>query len=119
TGSDLLEVGGLAERIGPDGWFDPVQHFAYKLPFAAECAPAYADMLGRLLGAIRGKARKCLVLDLDNTLWGGVIGDDVVEGLVLGQGSALGEAHLSIQHYAKALRARGIILAVSSKNDDA
>jgi HAD superfamily phosphatase (TIGR01681 family) len=119
TGSYVLDVGALAERIGTDSWFDPVQHFAYKLPFAAECAPAYADMLGRLLGAIRGKARKCLVLDLDNTVWGGVIGDDGLEGLILGQGSALGEAHLSIQHYAQTLRARGIILAVSSKNDDA
>ncbi len=118
TGAYVLDVAALAERIGTDVWFDPVQHLAYKLPFAAECAPAYADMLGRLLGAIRGKARKCLVLDLDNTLWGGVIGDDGLEGIVLGQGSAVGEAHLAIQHYAKTLRARGIILAVSSKNND-
>ena len=118
TGAYVLDIAALAERIGTDVWFDPVQHFAFKLPFAAECAPATADMLGRLLGAIRGKARKCLVLDLDNTLWGGVIGDDGLEGIVLGQGSAVGEAHLAIQHYAKTLRARGIVLAVSSKNDD-
>jgi FkbH-like protein len=118
TGSYLLDVAALAERVGTDVWFDPVQHFAYKLPFAAECAPAYADMLGRLLGAIRGKARKCLVLDLDNTLWGGVIGDDGLEGIVVGEGSPVGEAHLAVQRYAKALRARGVILAVSSKNDD-
>ena len=119
TGSYVLDVAALAERIGTDAWFDPVQHFAYKLPFAAECAPAYADLAGRLLGAIRGKAKKCLVLDLDNTLWGGVIGDDGMEGLVVGEGSAVGEAHLAIQRYAKTLKARGIILAVSSKNDDA
>ena len=118
TGAYIFDIAALAERIGTDVWFDPVQHFAYKLPFAAECAPAYADLLGRLLGAMRGKARKCLVLDLDNTLWGGVIGDDGLEGIVLGQGSPVGEAHLAIQHYAKTLRARGIVLAVSSKNDD-
>ncbi len=119
SGSYILDAASLAERIGTDAWFDPVQHFAYKLPFAAECAPAYADLLGRLLGAIRGKARKCLVLDLDNTLWGGVIGDDGMEGIVVGQGNAVGEAHLALQRYAKTLRARGVILAVSSKNEDA
>ena len=88
TGSYLLDVAALAERIGTDRWFDPVQWAAYKLPFSPECFPIYADTLGRLLGAIRGKARKCLVLDLDNTLWGGVIGDDGLERIVLGQGSA-------------------------------
>jgi FkbH-like protein len=75
-------------------------------------------MLGRLLGAIRGKARKCLVLDLDNTVWGGVIGDDGLEGIKIGQGSAAGEAHLAVQQLALELNQRGVILAVSSKNDD-
>jgi FkbH-like protein len=119
TGSYILDVASLAERIGTDSWFDPVQHFAYKLPFAAEYATAYADLLGRLMGAIRGRQRKCLVLDLDNTLWGGVIGDDGMEGIVVGQGSAVGEAHLAVQQYARTLKARGVILAVSSKNEDA
>jgi FkbH-like protein len=57
-------------------------------------------------------------LDLDNTLWGGVIGDDGLHGVVLGQGSPVGEAYLAIQKTALMLRDRGIILAVSSKNDD-
>ena len=57
------------------------------------------------------------MLDLDNTLWGGVIGDDGLEGIVLGEGSAAGEAHLALQHYAKQLKERGVILAVCSKND--
>ena len=59
------------------------------------------------------------MLDLDNTLWGGVIGDDGLDGIVLGQGSALGEAFVAFQHYARDLSARGIILAVCSKNDEA
>ena len=75
--------------------------------------------LARTVAAIRGKARKCLVLDLDNTLWGGVIGDDGLEGIKLGQGSAEGEAFLAIQRMALEYRARGIVLAVCSKNDDA
>jgi FkbH-like protein len=73
----------------------------------------------RLLAAIRGKSRKCLVLDLDNTLWGGVIGDDGLEGIVLAQGDSTGEAFLDVQRAALELRDRGIVLAVSSKNEDA
>ncbi|HEY4114375.1 MAG TPA: HAD-IIIC family phosphatase [Rhizomicrobium sp.] len=117
TGSYLLDVAALAERVGTDVWFDPVHWVTYKLPFSAECFPIYGELLGRLLGAIRGKARKCLVLDCDNTLWGGVIGDDGLEGLTLGQGSALGESFLSLQQYALELRNRGIMLAICSKND--
>jgi FkbH-like protein len=62
---------------------------------------------------------KCLVLDLDNTLWGGVIGDDGLEGIVLGQGNAVGESYVAFQQYAKALTQRGVVLAVCSKNDEA
>jgi len=115
----LLDVAGLAELVGVTQWHDPVQWMLGKFPFAHACVPLYAEWVGRLLGAARGKARKCLVLDLDNTLWGGVIGDDGMDGLVLGNGSPGGEAYLEIQQTALALRERGIILAVSSKNDDA
>ncbi len=59
------------------------------------------------------------MLDLDNTLWGGVIGDDGMEGIILGQGNARGEAHLAVQRVAQTLRARGIFLAVCSKNETA
>ncbi len=58
------------------------------------------------------------MLDLDNTLWGGVVGDDGLEGLVLGQGSGEGEAYVAFQEYARGLSRRGIILAVCSKNDE-
>jgi FkbH-like protein len=118
-GALLLDTRALVERVGSDRWFDPVQHAAYRLPFASACAGIYADWVGRLLGAWRGKARKCLVLDLDNTLWGGVVGDDGVDGLMLGSGSPRGEAFLAVQTLARDLKARGVILAVSSKNDDA
>ena len=66
-----------------------------------------------------GLAKKCLVLDLDNTLWGGVIGDDGLGGIRLGQGDGEGEAFLAFQRYAKTLKDRGIILAVCSKNTEA
>ncbi len=79
----------------------------------------FSGLIARTVAALRGKTRKCLVLDLDNTVWGGVIGDDGLEGIVLGQGSAEGEAFLSVQRAALEYRSRGIVLAVSSKNDEA
>ena len=60
----------------------------------------YGELVARMVAAQRGRSRKCLVLDLDNTLWGGVMGDDGLEGMVLGEGSAAGEAHLALQRYA-------------------
>jgi FkbH-like protein len=114
----LLDVAALAETVGLTRWHDPVQWAIGKFPCAHEVVPLYADWLGRLIAAARGKSRKCLVLDLDNTLWGGVIGDDGLGGIVLGNGNAVGEAFLSVQQTALALRDRGVILAVSSKNDD-
>jgi predicted enzyme involved in methoxymalonyl-ACP biosynthesis len=63
-----------------------------KLEIAPQAAPLYGDLVARILAAQRGLSKKCLVLDLDNTLWGGVIGDDGLDGIVLGEGSAA-EAH--------------------------
>jgi FkbH-like protein len=114
----LLDVAHLAETVGLSAWHDPTLWNLAKLPFAGEFLPLYADHVCRLLAALRGKSRKCLILDLDNTVWGGVIGDDGLDGIVIGQGDATGEAHLHVQRAALALRERGIVLAVSSKNTD-
>ncbi|GAA0645373.1 HAD-IIIC family phosphatase [Brevundimonas lenta] len=114
----LVDIAGLAETLGLDRWHDPVLRNIGKLPFAQEFAPVYAEHVARVIGALRGKSRKALVLDLDNTVWGGIIGDDGLEGIVIGQGSALGEAHLSVQQGALDLHGRGVVLAVSSKNED-
>jgi FkbH-like protein len=115
----LLDTAGLAETVGLDVWHDPVQWHLAKLPLAQELLPLYANFIARLIGAIRGRARRCLVLDLDNTLWGGVIGDDGLEHIELGQGTAQGEAFIAVQQTALNLKDRGVLLAVSSKNDDA
>jgi len=80
--------------------------------------PMYGELVARLTAARLGKSFKCLVLDLDNTVWGGVVGDDGLEGLVLGQGSGAGEAYVAFQEYARGLSRRDIILAVCSKNDE-
>lgn len=115
----VWDLAGLAGRIGRDRWLDPVRFHLAKAPFGLEHAPLAADSLCALLAAMVGKAGRALVLDLDNTVWGGVIGDDGLDGIRLGQNSAEGEAFIAFQHYALALRARGVVLAVCSKNTDA
>lgn len=115
----LLDIARAAERNGVDAWFDVARWLQAKMEIAPVAAPMYGELLTRIIAAQRGLSKKCLVLDLDNTLWGGVIGDDGVEGIILGEGSAVGEAHLAVQRYAKQLRERGVILAVCSKNDPA
>jgi FkbH-like protein len=118
SGDVLFDVAGLAETVGLANWHDPTLWNLAKLPFSNVFLPLYADHIGRIIAALRGKSRRCLILDLDNTVWGGVIGDDGIEGIVIGQGDPTGEAHLSVQQTALALRERGIVLAVSSKNHD-
>ena len=98
----LLDVAALADTVGRARWFDHAHWNRAKLPFAMDLVPLYAEHVARVLGALRGKSRKCLALDLDNTLWGGVIGDDGLEGIRIGQGSA-GRRGLS---RGSALRAR-------------
>ncbi len=114
----LLDVAGLAELVGLGNWHDATQWNLAKLPFSNELVPIYADYVCRLIAALRGKSRRCLILDLDNTLWSGVVGDDGLEGIILGQGDPTGEAHLDVQQTALRLRDRGIVLAISSKNSD-
>jgi FkbH-like protein len=118
SGDVLFDVAGLAETVGLAGWHDPTLWNLAKLPFSNVFLPLYADHVGRIVAALRGKSRRCLILDLDNTVWGGVIGDDGIKGIVIGQGDPTGEAHLSVQQTALTLRERGIVLAVSSKNHD-
>lgn len=113
----LLDIDRAAARDGLDAWFDVRHWLQGKMEIAPAAGARFGELLARLLGAQRGRSRKCLILDLDNTLWGGVIGDDGIEGIVLGEGTARGEAHLALQRYARAQKDRGIILAVCSKND--
>jgi FkbH-like protein len=119
AGVDLVALDDRVAIDGLDFWHDPALWHRSKQEVKPNAAPLYGDLVGRLLAARQGLAAKCLVLDLDNTLWGGVIGDDGMTGIVLGQGSPLGEAFVAVQEYARDLSRRGIILAVSSKNDEA
>jgi FkbH-like protein len=114
----LLDVSSLAAAVGLARWHSPAQWNLAKIPFDQRCLPLYAEHVCRIINARCGRSRRCLVLDLDNTLWGGVVGDDGLGGIRLGQGDPAGEAYLDFQRYLLALRERGVVLAVSSKNED-
>jgi FkbH-like protein len=118
SGDVLLDVAGLAETVGLSDWHDPQLWNMAKFSFSDQFIPLYADHVARSVAALRGKSGKVLILDLDNTVWGGVIGDDGLDGIKIAQGDARGEAHLAVQRLALDLRQRGIVLAVCSKNTD-
>jgi FkbH-like protein len=115
---DLLALDQFAAEGGLEAWYDAGIWYRSKHEVHPRAAQMYGEQLVRVVAAARGRSAKCLVLDLDNTLWGGVIGDDGLEGIVIGQGSGTGEAYADMQRYARGLTERGVVLAVCSKNDE-
>jgi FkbH-like protein len=113
----LFDLHYLSARLGLDRWFNPRLWYLYKYAMDLEMIPHLAHALSAHIAALWGKTHKGLVLDLDNTLWGGVIGDDGVEGIQLGAENAEAEAYADFQRYVRALRERGVVLAVCSKNE--
>lgn len=113
----INDINYLSSYIGLHRWFDQSLWYTAKYALSYEAIPELAHNLGNIINAIFGKSKKCLVLDLDNTCWGGVIGDDGLNGIQIGTETAIAEAHTYFQHYAKTLKERGVTLAVCSKND--
>ena len=113
----LVDAESLQMRLGASA-HDPRLYSMCKQPFAMPALPEIADTLAASATALLGMARKVLVLDLDHTVWGGVVGDVGLEGLALGPETAEGEAFVAFQRYALALAKRGVLLAVCSKNNE-
>jgi FkbH-like protein len=116
TGVLLYDLEHFSALHGKERWADTRYWYHSKHAFPLDAYGKLAFHSARLLSALKGRARKCLVLDLDNTLWGGVIGDDGLAGIRLGNG-ADGEAFVHFQRWLCAMKDRGIILAVCSKNE--
>jgi FkbH-like protein len=114
----IQDICSISARIGLDQWFDFERWFSYKINTSLEGSHAIAISLTAMIRAIYGKTRKVLVLDLDNTLWGGVIGDDGVDKVQIGRETPVAEAYSAFQQYCLSLRNRGVLLAVCSKNDE-
>jgi FkbH-like protein len=114
----INDVAWMSSHYGVSNWLDLKYWHHAKLPVSFDCIVPYIKNSSRIISSLYGSTRKVLVLDLDNTLWGGVIGDDGLESIKVGQGSPDGEAFLSFQKYIGQLKAHGVLLAVCSKNDD-
>jgi len=107
----------LSSKMGLDTWKDYSLWLSSKYSLSYIAITHLSYTISKIINSLRGKSKKCLVLDLDNTLWGGIIGDVGKEGIELGRDTSIGQAYLDFQLYIKELKDRGIILAVCSKNE--
>jgi FkbH-like protein len=118
SGVYVLDLARAALEMGLDRWNDLRLAYAAGIPWSVAAHVEVGRRVARHLRALSFPARKCLVVDLDNTLWGGVLGEDGIEGIALGA-EYPGSAYRDIQRALAGLRARGILLAIASKNDEA
>src|SRR5260221_6784969 len=114
----IHHLASAASVVGLERWADSDRWFNYKMPTTVAGSVMWAASLANTIRAAYGRSRKCLVLDLDNTLWGGVIGDDGPDRIRIGRETGEAEAYTAFQEYCLELRSRGVLLAVCSKNDD-
>ena len=108
----------LSSYIGLVNWYDDRMWNLYKCPMAMEAMPRYALSIANIIKSVLGRNKKAIITDLDNTLWGGVVGDDGVENLEIGQETSMGQVFTEFQEYIKAHKDLGIMLNVVSKNDE-
>ncbi|MCR5687350.1 MAG: HAD-IIIC family phosphatase [Lachnospiraceae bacterium] len=107
----------LSASYGLDEWSDPLYWHMYKYALSMEAVPTLAYSVSRIIKSIYGKNKKAAVLDLDNTLWGGIVGDDGPENLAIGPETSMGQVYTEFQEYIRSLKDIGVILTVDSKND--
>ena len=113
----IHDINYLSASIGLEKWSEPLYWNMYKYAVAVPLFPEFAFSLAKIFASLMGKNKKVLALDLDNTLWGGVVGDDGAENLALGQEVPMGQAYCEFQSYLKAQKQLGVLLTVCSKND--
>ena len=113
----LNDINYLSAFHGIENWFSMKEWYRSKHSVSLRYIPYLSYNIANIISALYGKSKKGLVLDLDNTLWGGVIGDDGVSEIKIGNGSPVSEAYLDFQKYIKELHSRGIMLSIASKND--
>ncbi len=114
----ICDLAELQNKFGRDGMFAPNTYANTEMVLRMDVLPFVASRVMDIVCAIKGQFKKCLILDLDNTVWGGVIGDDGIEGIQLGHGLGIGKMFTEFQMWVKKLKQRGIIICVASKNDE-
>lgn len=113
----INDINYLSAAYGLDKWSESLYWHMYKYAVAVPAIPYLSYSVANIIKSLLGKNRRALVLDLDNTLWGGVVGDDGVEGIEIGQETSLGQAYAEFQTYIKEHKDLGIMLNINSKND--
>ena len=114
----ICDISGLQNKFGRDFMFDSTVYVSTEMILSLDSLPYVASRTLDIICAAEGKFKKCLILDLDNTVWGGVVGDDGWENIQVGHGLGIGKAFTEFQEWVKKLKNRGIIIAVCSKNDE-
>lgn len=114
----ICDIAGLQNKLGRDHMFAANVYTSTEMVLSIDALPYVASRVMDIVCAIKGQFKKCLILDLDNTVWGGVIGDDGLEGIQLGHGLGIGKAFTEFQMWVKKLKQRGIIICVASKNNE-
>lgn len=114
----LCDIAAVQNKIGRDSMFASNVYVSTEMVLSVDTLPYVASRVIDIVSALRGQFKKCLILDLDNTVWGGVIGDDGLEGIQLGHGLGIGKAFTEFQMWVKKLKQRGIIICVASKNNE-
>lgn len=113
----LCDLSSIQNRVGKVNFFQPSIYVNTEMVLSLDVLPEIASRTVDLICALQGKIKKCVILDLDNTIWGGVIGDDGIENIQIGS-LGIGKAFTEIQLWVKKLKNRGIIIAVCSKNTE-
>ena len=114
----IHDINYLSASYGLDKWADPFYWHMYKYAVCMQAIPLFSHNLANIMKSVFGKNKKGLVLDLDNTLWGGIVGDDGPENLEIGQETSMGQVYAEFQDYIKAQKDIGVLLTVDSKNDE-
>lgn len=118
NGFYINDINYLSACCGLEKWHDAESWYMYKYAMSLNVIPDLAYSIACIIKSIYGKNKKVLDLDLDNTLWGGVIGDDGQEGIEIGQETSVGQSFSEFQSYVKEYKNFGVLLAVCSKNDE-
>lgn len=113
----IADLVSIQNKWGRDFMFSPNIYVNTEMVLSLDALPVVAHHITGIISSLEGKFKKCLILDLDNTIWGGIIGDDGLEKIQIGS-FGIGKAFTEFQYWVKALQKRGVILAVCSKNDE-
>ena len=114
----INDINYVSACYGLDKWSEPSYWHLYKYAMCVPAIPDFAFNLAAIIKSVFGKNKKALVLDLDNTLWGGVVGDDGVDGIEIGQETHMGQVYAEFQKYLGLVKDTGVMLTVCSKNDE-